>query len=397
MWQIRYYRGWKVTKLGHVEGVKELPKDKLPYEHCQLVYDSKDRVIEVREHKKDKPSVNRMFEYSIDKNVVRESKWYGPRGELHEIHKYIYDDNGILIKGEAYDIKGKLQFYICSKYGDNGELVEESWHYSDGRLGGLSMYKYDDECNVIEEFMYDKDESFVGRYRYAYDENKNLIEKEWYDNNDNLKTVFTFKYDDRGNQMNVSMKQDNEIIQSTEFEFDEIGNPIYQEWSKAKEEEPESIGEYLSNEEDLNKFLNGEITLLELSKIPTHDLWGVAEIGYNLFEQGKTDKSKNIFDALIALSPKEPYFHIAMGAIYLQEKDLDLALVEYNRALNLSPDNIRCLAIRGEIYLQQQRIEEAMRDFKKVLELDPKQKDPMTRRTGILISTIAEILGKANL
>lgn len=398
--KVEYYKGWNVNKWGKVEGVIKLSPDKLLYEHTKLCYDSSDKMIELLEYKKDESPLRRTFSYHPQKNVVVQSMWYDKEGNWYETHKYHYDESGILVKGEAYDTKGVLQFYICSKYGDNGELEEESWHYKDGRLGGRNKFVYDSENNVIEEVIYDKDNTLRGKFKYKYDNRKNMIEKQWFDSNNKLQTTFNFEYDSRGNQTRITLTK-GDTVEYTKIEYDEIGNKATQDWSKDEdyilhEEEPDMSGEDFTDEEKVNQFLRGEKTLSEFGGISQKDLFGMAEIGYAYFEQGKFDTARAIFEGLTALNPNESYFHAALGAISRKENKLGEALKEYNLAVELDPDNIYYLANRGEVLLAQQKVELALNDFNRVILIDPELKSPITKRTGALVATIAAILEKSS-
>lgn len=397
---IKYYKGWKVNKWGKVEGITELSEDKLPYEHTKLCYDDSGRVVELLEYKKDVFPLRRTFSYDPQRNVVVQSLWYDRDGNWYETHKYQYDEAGILVRGEAYDTKGVLQFYICSKYDENGELEEESWYYKDGRLGGRNKFIYDSANNVTEEIIYDKDNTLRGTFKYKYDDRKNMIEKQWFDKNGKLQTTFNFEYDEKGNQCRVTLTK-GDTVEFTEIKYDAIGNKVAQDWSEGedyllREEELDMSGEDFTDEEKVNQFLKGEKTLAEFGGISQKDLFGIAEIGYAHFTLGKFNTARTIFEGLISLNPNEPYFHAALGAISRKENNLTEALKEYNRAVELDPDNIYYLANRGEVLFAQQKIKAALDDFNRVLQLDREMKNPITKRTGALVAIIAEILEKCS-
>ncbi len=73
--------------------------------------------------------------------------------------------------------------------------------------------------------------------------------------------------------------------------------------------------------------------------------WGEAEcqdlrvVGYSYLQQGKYKRALPFFEALVILSPAEPYHHQTLGALYLQLGRFEQALETLEEALILSPSH----------------------------------------------------------
>jgi len=138
--------------------------------------------------------------------------------------------------------------------------------------------------------------------------------------------------------------------------------------------------EKLYSPERLEKYARGEIKLRDLHAISGPEMIYIAEMGYNLFQQGRYKDAKIIYDGLVALDPSIWYFHAALGAIQLEAKEagladeefsLDAALKHLNQALELNPKDIASCVNRAEVYLYQAKILDAVNDLKAAVEMDP--------------------------
>lgn len=156
-------------------------------------------------------------------------------------------------------------------------------------------------------------------------------------------------------------------------------------------EKEETLDE-LINEERVAQFIRGEITLAKLEGITAEEIYGIADMGYTLLEQGKIDDAQTIFEGLEVYNPYDAYFHSVLGSIYQQKGEEDNALEEYAMAIELYPEDINSCVNRGEILLNQGKVDEAAEHFKRAIELDPDGKDPMGLRAQALASVTAEVI-----
>lgn len=148
-------------------------------------------------------------------------------------------------------------------------------------------------------------------------------------------------------------------------------------------------------QDNLVKFVVGEITWAELTGLTMQEAYSFAEIAYNLFEQGKYDQAQTIVEGLVISNPYDGYFHGLLGAIYGRKGMHEEAGEEYTIAIDLDPTNISAFVNRAEIALQHGEIEKALKDLKKAIELDPKGEKPFGVRARALAAATASILEEA--
>lgn len=117
--------------------------------------------------------------------------------------------------------------------------------------------------------------------------------------------------------------------------------------------------------------------------------------GFELYEQGDYESARLIFEELSEKDPSEAYYRTALGAIFLAEDELELALENFNKALALNPKDSAALVNRGEVHLRLGNIIEAAQDFARAVDLDPENKDPLTMRARLLAAAALETVEAA--
>ena len=86
----------------------------------------------------------------------------------------------------------------------------------------------------------------------------------------------------------------------------------------------------------------------------------------------------------IELKPTENKY-LFRGNSYMALEEFDLALADFNSAIEIDPEFARAYYRRGILYKKMELLENAAKDFKKAIELDPKCDDAMTELGFILI------------
>ncbi|MBM7118194.1 tetratricopeptide repeat protein [[Archangium] primigenium] len=114
------------------------------------------------------------------------------------------------------------------------------------------------------------------------------------------------------------------------------------------------------------------------------DLLERATQGFQMYQQGRYDDARVIFEELSELDPSEGYYHTALGAISLAMDGFDKALEYFNQALRLNAEDTAALINRGEVHLRLGNTLDAAHDFARVVDLDPENKDPLTERARVL-------------
>lgn len=162
-----------------------------------------------------------------------------------------------------------------------------------------------------------------------------------------------------------------------------------------KTKKPEVTPNYeqvLYTPQRVEKWLKGEINLQQLTALSGPEMLQMAIIGFSMYEQGRYNEAKMIFQGLVSLDPKESYFLTALGAVHLAEDDLDGARKYLDESIKVNPKELAAFVNRGEVHLRQGKVLEAAQDFMKAVELDPAGKDPLTTRAKVLASAALETI-----
>lgn len=162
--------------------------------------------------------------------------------------------------------------------------------------------------------------------------------------------------------------------------------------------EQEKPGADPVTEENVLKFIKGEMTWAQVQGINMEQAYEMAEIGYQLFLQGKNKEAATIFEGLIVLNPYDGYFHSVLGSIWARSDQSDKAIGEYSIAINLSPKDPQVLVNRAELLLKKGKFEDGLKDLRKAIDLDPEgtnspavhRAKALAKATGALIDEILQ-------
>ena len=118
----------------------------------------------------------------------------------------------------------------------------------------------------------------------------------------------------------------------------------------------------------------------------------VMTVGYSLYEQGRFDDSRILFEGIALLDPQNPFSHAMLGAIHQMQKQFEPAVQSYSRAIELYPNEVNTLTNRGECHLSLGHLEEAASDFRAAISLDPDAKNVSANRARFLAAVTLEAL-----
>ncbi|MEM1201804.1 MAG: tetratricopeptide repeat protein [Acidobacteriota bacterium] len=138
--------------------------------------------------------------------------------------------------------------------------------------------------------------------------------------------------------------------------------------------------------ENVGAFANGELNFGQLLGLRAEEAYGIAQMAYNLAENGKLEDAAALAEGLVTLVPEDPYFHALVASIYIRQERLEEALVELDHALARRDDDIDSYVNRGEIHLHQGDLEAALSDFRAAIDLDPGGEHPMGQRARMLVA-----------
>ena len=136
--------------------------------------------------------------------------------------------------------------------------------------------------------------------------------------------------------------------------------------------------------EELQQYMDGEITLGELYSLTEDDAYEIAEIGYSQFQQGKYAEAFKIFAGLQSANPNDPYFVLMLASIYGKTDRQAEAARGYAAVLELEPENLAALTSLAELQLNNGMFAEALENLGKVAKLDPNQESPHAVRAYAL-------------
>lgn len=119
----------------------------------------------------------------------------------------------------------------------------------------------------------------------------------------------------------------------------------------------------------LEKLLRGDRRALE--GLDSSGLGEIAVLGHQLYEDGRLNEARVVFEGLVAMDPPEAFPYTVLGAIYLAQQDLHRALALFEAALELDPTDVAARVYRGEIRLRLGQRAKGMRDLERALATDP--------------------------
>jgi tetratricopeptide (TPR) repeat protein len=123
----------------------------------------------------------------------------------------------------------------------------------------------------------------------------------------------------------------------------------------------------------------GKITTSELHMVTWYELLDIANRAFAYFNEGKYKEAGTLFRGLVTLEPKEAYYRMGLGAVYLAEDHLEAAKTLFDQAIELNPKELAAYRNRGETQLRLGQVMDAALDFQRALELakelDPKGTD----------------------
>jgi TolB-like protein/class 3 adenylate cyclase/Tfp pilus assembly protein PilF len=94
---------------------------------------------------------------------------------------------------------------------------------------------------------------------------------------------------------------------------------------------------------------------------------------FSLLAPAEFGEVKSLIDHAIALAPNSPEAHLALGRFfYYGHRQYESALTEYNRALELQPNNASAREACAAVYRRRGEWERSLADFQRAQELDPR-------------------------
>jgi tetratricopeptide (TPR) repeat protein len=144
----------------------------------------------------------------------------------------------------------------------------------------------------------------------------------------------------------------------------------------------------------VEKLADGSATMKQALGVSEADVYEIAAIGFNCYENNKLDDAQTIFEGLAALNPNDANAYTMLGSISQLKGQNEKAVEYYTKALELNDEDIAAHTNRGEILLTQGKLEEAGGDFARAIALDPDGEDRSANRARALVVVTSEILNE---
>jgi tetratricopeptide (TPR) repeat protein len=141
----------------------------------------------------------------------------------------------------------------------------------------------------------------------------------------------------------------------------------------------------------VDKWLSGKLTTAEVYELTPELTKALAEHGYLLYEQGKYDSARVIFEALAVVNGSDPNIQKMLGSIYQIQNKWDASYYHYTQSLRFAPNDIFVIVNRGETLIHMQRPREAAEDLKRAIQLDPSGTNPVGRRARVLFANLSNM------
>lgn len=136
------------------------------------------------------------------------------------------------------------------------------------------------------------------------------------------------------------------------------------------------------------EWARGRVSLRQIMDLDDNELYVLANQGYTLFMQGKTEDARIIFEGLITLDPKNAYFYKALGSIYWRLGHSQKALRQFTYAIRVDPHDIANYINRAEVHVAAKDFAYARQDLEQALDRAQPQDTPLMRKAKAILKMI---------
>jgi tetratricopeptide (TPR) repeat protein len=136
--------------------------------------------------------------------------------------------------------------------------------------------------------------------------------------------------------------------------------------------------------EKLQEILDTQDPVKPFQEMPKKHLLEMALFGHKLFDLGRLDEARVVFEGIVGLGPEDAFPHTMLGTIYLSQGRQEQALAQFEAALSLDPRDLAARVYRGELRLNAGKLKPATDDLFRALELGSPD-DPFVERARRLI------------
>ncbi len=127
----------------------------------------------------------------------------------------------------------------------------------------------------------------------------------------------------------------------------------------------------------------------QLRGMAHRELAEIAMFGHQLFEAGRLDEARVVFEGLVGLDVEDAFPHTMLGTVFLAMGALDRAMALFEAALGIDPADLAARVYRAEIRINQGRLQPAREDLERVLREGPPD-DPFVERAHRLKKIVSD-------
>jgi tetratricopeptide (TPR) repeat protein/S1-C subfamily serine protease len=120
----------------------------------------------------------------------------------------------------------------------------------------------------------------------------------------------------------------------------------------------------------LNRYIEAEAAINQAIKLNPRAVF-YSNRGFLYYEQKKSDLALADFNKAIDINPDWAMSYNNRGLIYYEQKKSDLALADFNKAIDINPRLAEAYNNRGGLYYEQKKSDLALADFNKAIDINP--------------------------
>ena len=132
----------------------------------------------------------------------------------------------------------------------------------------------------------------------------------------------------------------------------------------------------------------GKVSLKQIVGLSEEEMYALSSLGYMLFLQGKSQEARVIFEGLVAVDPRNPYYYRALGTIYWRLKDNQKALKQFTYAIRVAPRDISSYVNRAEVHVATRNFKAAAADLRHALENGRHHELPLLNKARAMLRMI---------
>ncbi|MBX5482223.1 MAG: tetratricopeptide repeat protein [Myxococcaceae bacterium] len=134
----------------------------------------------------------------------------------------------------------------------------------------------------------------------------------------------------------------------------------------------------------LDELLAAKSPADSLRTLSRRQLAEMALFGHQLFETGRLEEARVVFEGLVGLGTPDAFPHTMLGTVYLAQGKLDRAMALFEEALEFDPHDLAARVYRSELRINQGHTRQAMAELAQVIAEGPAD-DPFVERAHRLV------------